>query len=127
MPGFHSDGETWKNGRVFSGNFDKTGKFSQNTGKIRKHYTGKLKKYWKSQRNLSVSSSENPANMVPYFRLKKELKKILENCEKYGKSQEIYQFEKVGTMIWKRRVQGRTIDCHQHSRWIYIDVYWARF
>ena len=48
---------------------EKSGKF---TGKIRKDYTGKLKKkeYWKSQGNLSVtvSNSENPVNEVPYFK-----------------------------------------------------------
>ena len=31
------------------------------------------KEYWKSQGNLSASNNENPANMVPYFKLKKEL------------------------------------------------------
>ena len=28
-------------------------------------------KYWKSQGNLPASNSENPANMVPYFKFKK--------------------------------------------------------
>ena len=46
----------------------KSGNFTQNTGKIRKKYSGKLKKYWKSQGNLSASNSENPANVVPYFK-----------------------------------------------------------
>ena len=45
----------------------KSGNFTQNTGKIRKNYTGKLNKILKSQGNLSASNSENCANMVPYF------------------------------------------------------------
>ena len=43
--GSHRDCKTWKNGK--SGNFarlEKSGNFTQNTGKIRKNYTGKLKK-----------------------------------------------------------------------------------
>ena len=36
--------------------------------KSEKNYTGKLKKYFKSQGNLSASNSENPTNMVPYFK-----------------------------------------------------------
>ena len=46
---------------------EKSGNFTQNSGKIRENYSGKLKKCWKSQLNLSASNSENPANMVPYF------------------------------------------------------------
>ena len=65
-------GKPGKMGRHFPVNFVKTGKVresTQNTGKIRKNYTGKLKKkYWKSRGNLSASNSENPANMVPYFK-----------------------------------------------------------
>ena len=41
---------------------EKSGDFPQNTGKIRKNYTGKLKKG-----NLSSCNSENRANMIPYF------------------------------------------------------------
>ena len=35
--------------------------FTQNTRKIRKNYTGKLKKYWKSQENSSVWKRGNHA------------------------------------------------------------------
>ena len=28
----------------------------------------KIEKYWKSQGNLSASNSENPRNMIPYFK-----------------------------------------------------------
>ena len=38
-------------------------------GKLAKKLYWKIeKKYWKSQGNLSASNSENPANMVPYFK-----------------------------------------------------------
>ena len=47
----------------------------------------KTKKYWKSQGNLSVRISENPANMVPLFKYKKKFFKKLEDCKKYWKSQ----------------------------------------
>ena len=44
---------------------EKSGKYTKNTGKIRKSCAGKLKKkHWKSQGNLSASNSENPVNMV---------------------------------------------------------------
>ena len=78
--------------REKSGNFVKTGKvrnFTQNTGKTRKIYwkiEKKKKKYWKSQGNVSVRNSENPANMYNTLN-KNELLKMLENCEKYWKSQ----------------------------------------
>ena len=52
--------------------------------------------YWKSQGKLSPSHSENPANMVQYFKQKRTLK-ILENCKNYWKSQGNLS-EKVGTM-----------------------------
>ena len=70
-------GKTWKMGRHFpvkkkSENFVKTGKVRELYSKYwksKKQHTGKLKKkYWKSQGNLSASNSENPANMVPYFK-----------------------------------------------------------
>ena len=50
---------------------EKSGNFTQNTGKIGKIYTGKLKKilencekYWKSQGNLSVRKSGNHADIT---------------------------------------------------------------
>ena len=45
---------------------EKSGNFTQNTGKIGKNYSGKLKKILESWGNLSASNGENPANMVPY-------------------------------------------------------------
>ena len=50
--GSHQDwksGKTWKNGKAFSSQgilsrLEKSGNFTQNTGKIRKNYTGKLKR-----------------------------------------------------------------------------------
>ena len=44
---------------------EKSGNFTQNTGKT---MLENLKEYWKSQGNLSANNSENPANMVPYFK-----------------------------------------------------------
>ena len=40
----------------------KSGNFTQNTGKIRRNYTAKLKKktYWKNSGNLSGTNNENP-------------------------------------------------------------------
>ena len=46
---------------------EKSGNFTQNTGKIRKNYTGKLKKILEKSAKF-ISNSENPANMVPYFK-----------------------------------------------------------
>ena len=55
-----------------SGNFVRTGKVREFYSKYwknqKKNCTGKLKKILESQGNLSASSSENPANMVPYFK-----------------------------------------------------------
>ena len=67
---------TGKTGKHFpvrekSGNFAKTGKVREFYPKYwenKKKYTGKLNKILKSQGNLSASNSENPANMVPYFK-----------------------------------------------------------
>ena len=50
---------------------EKSGNFTQNTGKIRKKLCWKIekkKKNWKIQGNLSASNSENPTNIVPYFK-----------------------------------------------------------
>ena len=48
---------------------EKSGNFTQNTGKIRKKTKlENWKKCWKSQGNLSANNSENPANMVRYFK-----------------------------------------------------------
>ena len=63
---------------------EKSGDFAE-TGKVRefypKYWTNQKKlywkikkKYWKSQGNLLASNSENPANMVPYFKKKKKTK-----------------------------------------------------
>ena len=52
---------------------EKSGNFAK-TGKVREFYLKyweNLKKYWKSQGNLSGSNGENPASMVPYFKQKK--------------------------------------------------------
>ena len=47
----------------------KSGNFTQNTGKNQKKIIlENWKKYWKSQGNLSTSNTENPTNMVPYFK-----------------------------------------------------------
>ena len=58
--------------REKSGNFVKTGKVKEFYSKYYKNqkklYWKIEKKYWKSQGNLSASNSENPANMVPYFK-----------------------------------------------------------
>ena len=78
--------ETGKTGRHFpvgekSGNFANTRKvweFYPKYWENQKKGFWKIEKkkiYWKSQGNLSASNSENPANMVPYFRFKKEHKK----------------------------------------------------
>ena len=48
---------------------EKSGNFTQNTGKSEKITLENWKKYWKSWGGLSASNSENPANMVPYFKL----------------------------------------------------------
>ena len=54
---------------------EKSGNFTQNTEKIRKNYTGKLKKkILESWGNLSASYSENPTNIVQYIKLKRTLK-----------------------------------------------------
>ena len=42
--------------------------FTQNTGKIRKNYAGKLEKTLEKPGNLSASNRENPANMLPHFK-----------------------------------------------------------
>ena len=70
MERMHSSYSDWKPGKM--GEHLPVGEqsenFTQNTGKIRTNYTGKLKKkYWKSQGNLSASNGENPTNMVLYF------------------------------------------------------------
>ena len=56
----------------------------------------KIEKKKKNTENLSASNNENPANMVPYFK-KKKLLKILENCEKYWKSQGNLSVRKSGS------------------------------
>ena len=64
--------------REKSGNLVKTGKVSEFYSiywKNQKKYTGKLKKNWKSQGNLSIRNSKNCANMEPYFNLKNNFKK----------------------------------------------------
>ena len=56
------------------GNIFQSWNLTQNTGKIRKKFYWRIgKKIQKSQGNSSASNSENPANMAPYFKLKKEL------------------------------------------------------
>ena len=58
--------------------------------KIRKCYTGKFKRKkkkqncWKSWGHLSVSNSENPANMVWYFKLKKRTGKLRKHWKSRG-------------------------------------------
>ena len=47
------------------------------------------KKYRKSLGNLSASNSENPANMVPYFKIKKNFKKNWKTAKNTGKVREI--------------------------------------
>ena len=73
--GTGNQGKPGKMGRHFpvrekSGNFVKTGKVREFYSKFWKNWK---KLHWKSQGNLSASNSENPANMVPYFKNKKEL------------------------------------------------------
>ena len=100
--GTGNQGKPGKMGRHFpvrerSGNFVKarkvrenSGNFTQTTGKIRKNYTGKLKKkYWKSQENLSSSNGENPANWYHTLNKKRTLKntgKLQKILEKSGNS-----------------------------------------
>ena len=55
--GSYRDWKTWKN-RHFPVR-EKSGKFTKNTGKRRKNYTGIFLKYCKGQGNLSASNSEN--------------------------------------------------------------------
>ena len=78
--------------------WEKSGNFTQNTGKIAKNYTGKFKGILESQGNLSASNSENPANMVPYFKSKMNFKKYWKTVKNTGKVGEICQSEKMGTM-----------------------------
>ena len=47
---------------------EKSGNFTQILEKFEKIILENWKEYWKSQGNLSASNSENPANMVPYFK-----------------------------------------------------------
>ena len=85
-----------ENGKAFSSQgilpkiLEKSGNFTQNTGKSEKFY-------WKNQGNLSASNSENPGNMVPYFKLKRTFKNT-GKMQKYWKSQGNCQPEKVGTI-----------------------------
>ena len=56
--------ENWE-GIFQSGNFVKDSKYWKNQKKI---CWKTEKKYWKGQGNLSASNSENPTNMVLYFK-----------------------------------------------------------
>ena len=67
-------------------------------GKMGEHFPNQ-KKNWKSLGNLPASKSENPANMVPYFKLKKNLKTYLKTMKNTGKMREICQSEEVGTIM----------------------------
>ena len=72
--GSHQDWKsekTWKNGKAFSSQgillrLEKSGNFNQNSGKIRKKYTGKLKKLL--EKSEICQPVIVPANMVPYFK-----------------------------------------------------------
>ena len=91
-------GKPGKMGRHFpvrekSGNFVKTGKVREI---YLKYWENQKKLYWKieikclkSQGKMSASNSENPANMVAYFRLKKYWKTAKKNWKSRGKVTEI--------------------------------------
>ena len=64
----HGSHRDWKNGKAFSSR----GIFLKILEKSEKMLLKFFLKYWKIRGNLSVSNSENPANMVPYFTLKKK-------------------------------------------------------
>ena len=68
---------------------EKSGNFTQNTGKIRTNYTGKLKRILEKSGNLSARNSENPASMVPYFKYKMNFKKYWKTVKNTGKVREI--------------------------------------
>ena len=76
VPTDWKSGKTWKNGKAFSSQ-GKVRKFCQDRKsqlillKIlekSEKITEKLKGILESQGNLSASNSQNPANMVPYFK-----------------------------------------------------------
>ena len=92
--------EKWE-GIFQSGNFVKTGNVRVFYSKYCKN---QKKLYWKIEKNtgkvgnLSASNSENPVNMVPYFKQKMNFKKYWKTVKNTGKVREICQSEKVGTM-----------------------------
>ena len=102
--GSHQDWKTWKNGKAFSSEgillrLEKSGNFTQNTGKIRK------KLYWEIEKSTEkvgeiyqpVIVKAQQICMVPYFK-KGHIKKYWKTVKNTGKVREICQSEKVATM-----------------------------
>ena len=57
-----------RKGQGILSRLEKSENFTQNTGRIRKNYSGKLKNLLEKSGKFISRSSENPANMVPYFK-----------------------------------------------------------
>ena len=69
---------------------------------------------------MSESNSENPANMVPYFKQKKNFTKYWKTVKNTGKVREICKFEKVGTMHFT------DIHVQQNMYGILVRVNWFK-
>ena len=102
LHGWHLE---WDNGREhfpvreMSENFEQTeksGNFTQNTGKIGNFYTGKLKRNTRKVRKICQPEKAKHGNALN----RNKLLKILENGKNTGQVMEICQSEKVGTMIY---------------------------